>query len=108
MAEYGNGISMRQAFELDRDRVIHALHGQLACDIDANGIAYYDADPEECEEYILHAFDNAVYEALNMALSARALEKIAEEEDIDFTRTELFNRYMYYKQKMLKEDMENE
>ena len=76
MAEYGNGISMTRAFTLDKERIKHALNGELACGENEDGFVYAKADKEACDNYIISAYENAVYYALTMNESACALEKL--------------------------------
>ena len=86
MSEYGPGLTLGQAFNLDKERIKHALRGELVCGEDENGFKYIKNTKEACEEYILSAFDNAVHHALKANTAARALEKIAGEVD--------FKKYM--------------
>lgn len=76
MSEYGSGISMMRAFALDKERIKHAFKGELICGESENGFEYAPASKEECEAYILSAYDNAVYYAILNAASGRALERI--------------------------------
>lgn len=72
MSEYGPGVSMKQAFVYDRERIEPALHGELMCGETEEGFLYSKASKKECDQYILEAFDNAVSLADEMRRSANA------------------------------------
>ena len=59
--QYGSGITMGQAFAMDKERIKHALKGELMCGETEEGFEYAPATKEECDRYILSTFDNAVY-----------------------------------------------
>ena len=61
MSEYGNGISMMQAFKMDNERIMKALEGKLLSGEDDNGFIYTDAPKEKCDEYIENTYQHAVY-----------------------------------------------
>lgn len=79
MAKYGNGISFKQACEYEREGIEHALRGELVCDESEEGFVYAKASKEECDKFILSAYDEVVYQAIRAFTSGRALERIAEE-----------------------------
>ena len=86
MGQYGSGISMQMAFAYDKERIKKAMEGELLCGEDENGFQYAPAGYEECREFILEAFDNAVYQALTANASGRALEKVAKDNGLDFNQ----------------------
>lgn len=84
MAEYGPGLTMGQCFSNDKERIRHALDGELFCGEDEEGnFEYMMATREECCEYIISAFDNAVYQALSAMASGRALDAIMRKHGIE-------------------------
>ena len=66
MSEYGCGVSLFQAFNYDKERLLKALDGQLMCGETEEGFEYCDAPAEECRAFIIHVFDNAVYHFIHM------------------------------------------
>ena len=76
MSEYGSGLTFGQACNFDKERIKHALRGELMCDEDENGFVYAPASQEECERYILRAYDECVYQALQSMDSGRALDRL--------------------------------
>ena len=78
MSEYGPGMTIGSAAELDKDRVRHALMGELMCGEDDRGFVYEPASREECERYILDVIDYWVYQAKHLADSGRAMERVME------------------------------
>lgn len=79
MGEYGSGVSLIQAFNYDKERLLKALDGQLLCGESGYGFMYGDASPEDCREFIISVFDNAVYHALKGYGSGKTLEKADEQ-----------------------------
>lgn len=84
MAEYGSGISFGEACMMDKERIIHAFNGELMIGEqpagDGNGRFIYEkASREECLQYILSAYDSAVYQAKMSMDSGRALERLFKE-----------------------------
>lgn len=78
MSEYGPGMTIGRAAELDKERVRHALMGELICGEDDRGFVYEPASREECERYILGVVDHWVYQAKQLADSGRAMERVME------------------------------
>ena len=76
MGEYHSGITLGQAGEFDKERVRHALAGELMCGEDENGFVYKSAPKEECDAFILDVVDNWVFESKRLADSGRAIERI--------------------------------
>ena len=85
MSEYGNGITMAKAFSYDKERIKKALDGQILAGENENGFIYEKATKEECDKYILSAFDNVVYQCREALASGRALEAYLKSKgNIDF------------------------
>ena len=76
MSEYASGLTMGQCASLDKERVEHALHGELMCGEDEHGFVYAPAPREECESYILSVIDNWYFQAKQLADSGRAVERV--------------------------------
>ena len=74
MSEYGNGITMAKAFSYDKERIKKALTGQILAGESEDGFIYKPADKEDCNTYILSAFDNAVYQCREALAHGRAME----------------------------------
>lgn len=84
MAEYGPGLTMGRCFSLDKERIKHALNGELMCGENEDGEFEYElATKAECDRYIISAFDNAVYQALSANASGRALDTILRRHGIE-------------------------
>lgn len=84
MGEYAPGISFGRTCMMDKERIIHAFNGELMVGEqigeDGNGYFLYQAaSKEECLEYILGAYDNAVFQAKQSMDCSRALERLFEE-----------------------------
>jgi len=93
MSEYGPGHTIGTAAELDKERVRHALLGELVIGEDESGFIYAQAPKAECDRYILEVIDNLVYQCKELAASGRAMERIIEEHGgMDV----YFNRYVDY------------
>ena len=97
MGEYGSGVSLTQSFNYDKERLLKALDGQLVCGESEYGFMYGDASPEDCREFIISVFDNAVFHALQGYGSGRALEKAAEANGIDIKSGQFFKDYMHFR-----------
>ena len=78
MSEYGSGISMGDAFSMDKERIKHALNGEIMVGEEEGGFIYDKASKKECDDFILHAFDNAVYWALKMCLDSNIFADMVE------------------------------
>ena len=77
MSEYGNGVSMQQAFAYDKERIKKAFQGLIWSGKNEKGeFLYRGGTKEEAEKYILEAFDNAVYWALKLNASAKTQEEM--------------------------------
>lgn len=97
MSEYGCGVSLFQAFNYDKERLLKALDGQLMCGETEEGFEYCDAPAEECRAFIIHVFDNAVYHALQGYGSGRVLEKVMSANGIDPKDSQIFKDYLHFK-----------
>ena len=99
MGEYGSGVSLIQAFNYDKERLLKALDGQLMCGETEDGFEYAEATSEECRAFIISVFDNAVYHALQGYQSGRVLEKSAEANGVDIKSGQFFKDYLHFKTK---------
>lgn len=79
MSEYGPGHTIGMAAEHDKERVRHALVGELVVGEDERGFVYAQAPKVECDRYILRVIDHWVYQCKELAASGRAMERILEE-----------------------------
>ena len=91
MGAYGSGISFAKACQYDKERIKRALQGELMCGEDENGFLYAKASKEECDAYILSAYDNAVYEGLEAMRSGRAFERIGKDRNLIISLPEYIN-----------------
>ena len=94
MGEYGPGHTIGSAAELDKERVRHALHGELVFGEDESGFVYLQATKEACDTYILGVIDNLVYQCKELAASGRAMERILDEHG---GMASNFKKYMAYR-----------
>lgn len=92
MAEYGSCITFTKSCSYDKERIKHALKGELLCGEDENGFIYASASKEECDKYILQAYDNVVYHAKQAMDSGRALDRLIADENIEID----FHKYIKY------------
>lgn len=76
MSEYGCGVSMQQAFAYDKEKIKKAFDNLLVVGEDENGFIYKGCTDEEARDFILRAFDNAVYWALKNNATAKAQEEM--------------------------------
>ena len=88
MSEYGSGLTFGQTRNMDKERIKHALRGELMCGEDENGFVYAKATPEECAAYILSAYDDCVYHAKQAMDSGRALERLMKGKGVECTPEE--------------------
>ena len=93
MSEYGSGLTLGQCCTMDKERIRHALKGELMIGEDENGFVYEPAPREECEAYILRAYDNCVYHAKQLADSGRAMERLAKNHGVDWKNAGIFREY---------------
>lgn len=106
MSEYGCGVSLVQAFNYDKERLLKALEGQLLCGENEEGFIYADATEEECRDFIISVFDNAVYHALQGYTTGRVLERAAEANGVDTKSGQFFQDYLHFRQKEVEEETE--
>lgn len=104
MSEYGSGISFAKACAYDKERIKEALKGRLLCGEDENGFIYEEAPREECEKFIISAFDNVVYHARKSMASGRAMEALLKVHHFDVDLKE----YIYYMSAEEFKDYEND
>lgn len=97
MSEYGSGVSLVQAFNYDKERLLQALRGRLLCGETEEGFEYCEAPESECRAEIIALFDNAVYHALQGYQSGRVLEKTTEANGIDTKSGQFFKDYMHFR-----------
>ena len=97
MGEYGSGVSLVQAFNYDKERLLHALKGQLICGETEDGFEYADAPEEECRAFIISVFDNAVYHALQGYSSGRVYEQVLGANGIRVGDGQIFKDYQHFK-----------
>ena len=94
MSEYGSGLTFGQVCNFDKERIKHALRGELMCGEDENGFVYAPASREECERYILRAYDECVYQALQSMDSGRALDRLMKNHGLVMGETYKLPEYM--------------
>lgn len=82
MGEYAGSITFGRSCNLDKERIKMALKGKLVCGENEGGFLYADASREECEQFILSAYDNVVYHALQVQDAGRAVERWMREQGI--------------------------
>lgn len=97
MGEYGSGVSLTQAFNYDKERLLKALDGQLLCGETEDGFEYCDASEEDCRKFIIDVFDNAVYHALQGYQSGRVMEQVMSANGIRIRDGQIFKDYMHFK-----------
>jgi len=97
MSEYGCGVSLVQAFNYDKERLLKALDGQLMCGETEEGFEYCDAPEDECRAFIISVFDNAVYHALQGYQSGKCLEQVMSANGLDIKDNQLFIDYMHFR-----------
>lgn len=82
MGEYAPGFSFKQCCDMDRERIIHALAGGLVVGEDEGGFEYQCAPKEECDAFILAAWDNLVYQARQLAACGVILDDYIKEKGV--------------------------
>lgn len=95
MGEYGSGLTSGQCFNMDKERIKHALKGELVCRESEDGFKYAAAPQEECERFILSAFDNAVFQCKQALDSGRAHERLLKE-TTKLSDAEIMKKYIRY------------
>ena len=97
MSEYGCGVSLVQAFNYDKERLLKALDGQLMCGETEEGFEYCDAPADECRAFIINVFDNAVYHALQGYSDGKALEQVMSANGVNPSDNQIFQDYFHFK-----------
>ncbi len=103
MSEYGSGITMAKAFSYDKERIKKALAGQILAGETEDGFIYELATKEECDKYILSAFDNAVYHCREALASGRAMEAYLKSKGINIDIKE----FLFFREAENKKDYES-
>lgn len=83
-------MSMGTAAMLDKERVRHALAGELVCGEDEHGFEYVAAPREKCERFILTVVDKWYYYANELAASGRAMERVMSDHGFEIPFKEYF------------------
>ena len=99
MSEYASGLTFGQTRNLDKERIRHALRGELVCGEDENGFIYAEANREDCERFILSAYDDCVYQAKQAMDSGRALERLLKSKGVEIGVTYTLAEYMAFLEK---------
>lgn len=73
MSKYGSGLTLGKACNLEKEQIKHAFKNEIMCGANENGIVYAPCTREEAEKFILTAYDEVVYQALQLAASGRAM-----------------------------------
>lgn len=77
MSKYGPGLSFGEVCNFEKEQIKHALRGELVCGEEDDGtFAYMLATQEECEKFILAAYDEAVYHAIEAMRAGTATENV--------------------------------
>ncbi|MBQ6395498.1 MAG: hypothetical protein IJH87_04065 [Atopobiaceae bacterium] len=76
MGEYASWLTTGEAAELDKERIKEALSGRLMIGEDEDGFVYGPAAKEECDRFVLDAFDNQVHLCKQANAVGRAYERI--------------------------------
>lgn len=75
MGRYGNGITFKQACELDREQIVKALELETVDGEGECGFTYLPCTKEEADKTVLDIFDSLVYQARQAMAVSRAQEK---------------------------------
>jgi len=89
MGEYGPGLTAGRAFSLDKERIKHALKGELLAGETEEGFYYKPASREECEKFILGSYDNVVFHCLEAYAFGRIYEHYLEKNGIRLSLSEI-------------------
>lgn len=96
MAKYGCGLSFGRVCMLEKEQIKHALKGELACGETDDGFVYAPAGKEECDRFILSAYDECVYQAKDAMDSGRALERLMKSRGVELDVTYTLEEYMRF------------
>ena len=72
-----------------KEMIRHAMNGELPQGEDENGTIFRSASREECMQYILAAYDNAVYHCLESNKFGKVYDRILEKNGIKLTMKEI-------------------
>ena len=89
MGFYGPGLSFGQVMNMEKERIKHALQGELMVDEDENGFVYKKAPKEKCDRFILGAFDNAVHSCIEAYKFGRVYDYILEKNGIQISMQDI-------------------
>lgn len=92
MSKYGSGLSFGQVCNMEKEQIKEALKGRLVCGENEDGFEYAEASKEECEKFILGAYDEVVYQALQVMSSARALEGFLKDSGVKYNVPDLVEK----------------
>ena len=106
--KYGSGISFAAACKMDLEQIKMALIGQLVSGEDESGFYYQDAPKEACEQFVIDAYKEAVYQAKLSMAAGRTLEKILEEKVGKIGKGYALDEFLKYYQKELIETFSEE
>ena len=73
-----NSITFEKTYMLEKERIRHALNGEVVCGEDDNGFIYKPASKEECDRLILNIYDGLVRSFMNSLASERAYLRLIE------------------------------
>ena len=107
MAEYGNGVSFGQACTYDKERIKMALQGKLLARESSNGFEYEKGEKEDCKNFILDTYDEAVYQARMAMASGKALERMLFDLLPDRTAVDFMKYMKYFEEERRKADLES-
>ena len=102
MAKYGPGVSLKHAFDFDREEIANAFAGKIRTGENEEGFIYSPGNKRECLNAILDAYDNAVFQVLNANIAMRTMEKVAKLHNFDYN--DYFVDYMRIRSKEMAED----
>ncbi len=88
MSKYGCGISFVRACEMDKEQIKHALQGELVVNETENGFVYGKADKQACDQFIIDAYDNVVYHAIEAMRSGKAYDRFLSEKGLTISLPE--------------------
>ena len=77
MSEYGSGLTIGMEAELDKERIKHALKGELVVDQNEEGFVFAAvSNVDDCRKDIIYRFEKYVHKAQEGMAAARAYENI--------------------------------
>lgn len=106
--KYGSGISFAAACKMELEQIKMALMGQLFCGEDESGFHYQDAPKEACDQFVIDAYKEIVYQAKFSMASSRALERVLEEKIGAVGKGYALDEFLKYYQKELMETFSEE